>query len=299
MIKNREVAGHMVVDLPGGVFAMGSAGLHSVLGDCSPRLVRLDPFSAGVTHVTVEQFLDVVRRPDLEGLPGRVPVTSVSVAECRTYLERRNGNALSSCRLRFLTEAELECLARGPAVDVRKFMDERGLRGSRDFSEYLGCAGYSSHGLFPCLENFVPRLELGATLVAGPRSPGFSRLIDGAGPVFAWRSWATATGRPPTAEESWYFRSGPATASPHKRVNGYGLSDVTGNVLSWGADQYFRSHDLLPRVNPRRDDGDTFYEYVQRGGSWKFDDVLALHSAMRYSGHFINRYPSVGLRVGA
>jgi formylglycine-generating enzyme required for sulfatase activity len=282
-----------MVNLSGCVFAMGSAVTHGQFGDSPPRMVRVAPFAAGVTHVTEEQYYETVGRAGREGAPWTHPATCINVADCQEFLQRRNQGKGESRRLRFLTEAELEYIARGPVLDVRQLMAREGLRGAAALAAYLndenGCV----------LENFVSALELGATIVATSESAGFKELIDGASPVLAWRAWGTCSGYLNKAE-AWYDQRGTAPVSWTERGNGYGVSDAIGNVWSWGADRYTRdAYEILSQDNPYHEPQNGSDRIVLRGGSWYNGDPLRLRAAYRSDFQPDGRHGHLGLRVGA
>lgn len=292
--QTRLVNGIQMVDLPGGVFAMGSVVTDAQFADSRPRMVQVAPFAVGVTHVTEDQYRETVGRVGREGAPGNHPATYINVADSREFIQRRNQGKGESEQIGFLTEAELEYIARGPVIDVRQLMAKEGILGAAALAAYLK----TDDGYF--LENFVPALDLGATIVATPDSPGFKKLIDGASPVLAWRSWGTRSGRL-TPAEAWYDQRGTAPVSWIARVNGYGVSDAVGNTWSWGADCYKRNaYEILPQENPYNEPLDGSEVIILRGGSWLNDNPSLLRAAYRGGGRTPGgRCENAGLRVGA
>jgi formylglycine-generating enzyme required for sulfatase activity len=290
----RVVNGITMVDLPGGVFAMGSQATHGQFGNSQPRMVRVAPFAAGITHVTEDQYRETVGRAGREGAPGNHPATCINVADSHEFIQRRNQGKGENEQIGFLTEAELEYIARGPVLDVRQLMAREGIRGAAALAAYLkdGDKGYF-------LENFVSALDLGATIVATPESAGFKELIDGASPVLAWRAWGTCSGRLNQAE-AWYDRQGTAPVSLTERVNGYGVSDAIGNAWSWGADRYKQNaYEILPQDNPYNEPQNGSGTIVLRGGSWHINFPLSLRTASRNCLPPDYRFDDIGLRVGA
>lgn len=289
----RVVNGIPMVDLPGGVFAMGSAAAHAQFGGSQPHMVYVAPFAAGVTHVTEDQYHETVRHAGREGALGHHPVTCINVADSKEFLQIRNQGKGESEQIGFLTEAELEYIARGPAINIRELMAKEGIRGAAALAAYLK----AGDGYF--LENFVSALDLGATIVATPESTGFKELIDGASPVLAWRAWGTRSGRLNSAE-AWYNQEGTAPVMFTARVNGYGVSDAMGNVWSWGADRYEKNaYDILPQENPYNEPLDGSEGIVLRGGSWHSDDPRHISVAFRGRCTPGGRDAAIGLRVGA
>jgi formylglycine-generating enzyme required for sulfatase activity len=290
----RVVNGIPMVDLPGGVFAMGSQATHEKFGNSQPRMVRVEQFAAGVTHVTEGQYSETVGRAGREGAPGNHPATYINIADCKEFLQKRNQGKGESEQIGFLTEAELEYIARGPVLDIRQLMARERIRGAAALAAYLK----GKNGSY--LENFVSTLDLGATIVATPTSAGFKELIDGASPVLAWRSWGTRSGRLNPAE-AWYDQRGTAPVSLTKRVNGYGVSDAIGNAWSWGADRYKQNaYEVLPQENPYNEPFNGSEIIVLRGGSWYSNHPLVLRAAFRRGVSApVFRYDGFGLRVGA
>jgi formylglycine-generating enzyme required for sulfatase activity len=291
--QTRVVNGIPMVDLPGGVFAMGSQATHVKFGNSQPHMVRLAPFSVGVTHVTEDQYRETVGRAGREGAPGNHPATYINVADGKEFLQKRNQGKGESEQLSFLTEAQLEYILRGPVIDVRQLMASEGILTAEALAVYLK----DENGYI--LENFVSALELGATIVATPESTGFKELIDGASPVLAWRAWGTRSGRL-NKGESWYGEKGTTPISLMERVNDYGISDASGNVFSWGADLYKKeAYKVLEQENPYNIRSlDNSARFLLRGGSW-LCGPLYLRAALRCYGHPGFRQSDFGLRVGA
>jgi formylglycine-generating enzyme required for sulfatase activity len=280
----------MMMNLPGGVFAMGSSVTHGQFGDSRPRMVRVAPFAAGMRHVSEDQYRETVGHAGRAGARGTHPASCLNVADCKEFLEIRNQRKGESEQIGFLTEAELEYIARGRAIDVRQLMASEGILGAEALADYL-----NANGCF--LENFVPALDLGATIIAQPTSAGFRELIDGDSSVFAWRAWGTRSGRF-DLKEAWCGRQGTAPLWFAERANTYGISDVIGNVWSWGADRYTQNaYGVLPQENPYNTPRDGSEKIVLRGGSWFSDNPLILRAAYRHSISPDERLDTVGLRV--
>jgi formylglycine-generating enzyme required for sulfatase activity len=290
----RVVNGIPMVDLPGGIFAMGSLAAHEQFGDNKPHMVRLARFAVGVTPVTEDQYCETVGCAGREGAPGNHPATYISVADSKRFLKMRNQGKGENEQIGFLTEAELEYSARGPVLDVRQLMERERIRGAAALAAYLkvGNNGYY-------LENFVESLDLSAEIVATPESPEFKELIDGDSPVLAWRSWGTRSGRLNSAE-AWYARQGTAPVSLTERVNDFGVSDASGNVCSWGADRYEKNaYENLPQDNPYNRPLIGSDTRVLRGGTWRCRNPLFLRAGGRGNYYPDARVDFIGLRVGS
>jgi len=96
-----------------------------------------------------------------------------------------------------------------------------------------------------------------------------------------------------TGDRDTWLEASPVGSFP---PNGYGLYDMTGNILEWCADWYNASYySISPRRNPTGPDSGSFR--VLRGGSWysSFPDLLRV--AYRYN--YYNPYrtnDSIGFR---
>jgi formylglycine-generating enzyme required for sulfatase activity len=274
-----------------------------IFGTHPPHMVQVSPVRVAITPVSEAQFKDVLGLQGNPESPADYPVTHASFYAFEEFMRKVNRDLKPEDHIGFLTEAEGEHAARGPAVDVRQFMEERGLRSSAQLTEHL-------RGNLYYLENFIgvdpfknPKeaLALGTNICTDIESEWFNKLINGTGPVFAWYAFATLSGRL-TKEEAWYDENEPAPVSLTKRVNRFGLSDMVGNVLEWRGDIYDPNAYLqlspVDPVNLPRDDKDD-RPRVLRGGSY-YNYEVGFRAAPRYSGlHPDDFGDNFGCRVGA
>jgi formylglycine-generating enzyme required for sulfatase activity len=283
----REVAGHKMVDLPGGFSVMGSKHYD----DAEPHVVQLSPFSVALTAVTEGRFYEVTGRSGRQNAPASHPVTHVSWIDGVEYIERCNREY--GTQIGYLTEAEWEYAARGPAVDVRQLMETKGMTPTQ-FLEWIHQE--------ECLENFVTQLQVGTKIYNDFSGDEFKQLIYGKQPLWAYHVFGPVTGSL-NQDEVWYSQKGtvPVSWGP---PNGFGLFGVIGGVWEWCADLYkegFYKENRDPKTDARENPINLTEgkRRVVRGGSWYDNDPVFLRAACRGSYVPDYRYYYVGFRVAA
>lgn len=255
----RELAGHKLTDLPGGLFVMG---LSPPPEDATSRWVYLDPYSIGQTAVSEHQYRTAVGFAGVQEAPKAHPVTMVSYKNALEYLEARGSS------LRLPTEAERENAARGPAVNMQQVMEEETGRFTlADFADF-------AEGRF---ENFVFGI-LGQILRNPAENQLFRKLIERGMPFYGWRVYGTPSGRL-NHDEAWYDQSGTTTVE-WGPANAYGLKGMTGGVWEWVQDWYAEKVKTSDLWNPTGPDIGACR--VLRGGSWFNDLPLGLRAAACY-----------------
>lgn len=258
----RVVAGHTMVDLPGGWFVQGSAKY----ADATPRRVRLSPFSVGVTAVSEAQFRAVMGTDGQHGgnpaSTAEMPATCVSWDQAVAYCVAVN--AAQGSQLGLLTEAEGEYAGRGPVVDLHAVIQAEGIPSS-DFARFVD----------ERYENFV------RVLGSGDSAFGTSHILTDANdcvwpreswndlPLYAWCMYAPAGKL--DKQTAWYDR-GTLPAAEWGPANGFGLKLVTGGVWEWRADTYRSdAYQTTPIEDPvHLTTGRAFRSL--RGGSYRDDD---------------------------
>lgn len=300
----REVAGRSMRLLSGGVFPQGGEVTHRQFGNTPPRMARIvvpggQLLGVAIMPETEDQYRTVRGRPGREDAPGNHPVTCVSWRGFMDYL--RQVNAESKEQLGLLTEAEWEYAARGEPEDVRRFMEEEGIKNANQLIEHLKANHYY-------LENFInvdpvknpaEALALGVNICTDIHSERFKKLIDGTGQVFGWYAFATLSGRL-APEEAVYNQRGTIPVSPDKRLNRFGISDMTGHVYECTGDVYdSQAYTKLPAENPvtppKNEEDDS--PRVVRGGFW-YSNEDRLRVANR-NNHPDNDNNNLGARVAS
>jgi formylglycine-generating enzyme required for sulfatase activity len=271
----RVVAGHEMVDLPGGWFVMGS----SVFEDAPPRWVGLDRYSIATTTTSEGQHCETRRKSEIQEAPINHPVTMVSYDDALHYVAMRSGE------LTLPTAAQWESVARGPAVKMQEVMEEEtGRFTPQDFIDF-------AEGRF---ENFV--FGPGGQIFANPaENQLFQSMVERGRPFFGWRVYGTPSGRL-TPDEAWYEQEGTAPVD-WGPPNAYGLKGMTGGVGEWVKGWHAREVNMLDVWNPT---GPVEGEYrAIRGASWSHYDPHMLRAAYNTYGPLGFRANNVGFRVGA
>lgn len=245
----RELAGHQLTDLPGGLFVMGS----SQFDDATPRWVYLDPYSVGQTAVSEAQY----------DTGSDHPATMVSYNSALEYLAARGSG------LRLPTEAQWENAARGPAVNMQETMEEgAGRFSSADFIDF-------ARGRF---ENFVFAASFTERIFTNPAEDQlFRKLMERGMPFYGWRVYGTPSGRL-NHDEAWYDQGG-TTSVEWGPANAYGLKGMTGGMWEWVQDWYAEKVSVSDLWNPTGSDRGDYR--ALRGGSWDGNDEDYLLAAYR------------------
>lgn len=256
---------------PGGPVVIGS----SAFSDATPQWVDLQPFMAGRTTVTEEQWCAVMGGPaENPGFPKR----QISWHDSRRFFEIFN--VRYSEQFGFLTEPEWEALARGPAVNLRELMKTESVNAD-NFADWV-------NGRF---ENFVTALKMGATIYTDPACQEFQNVLRATGNLFGWRVFATPSG---AKEDIWIAKAwerGPLPA--HSGTpNAHGAFHMSGGVLEWVADVYNTILDAHSPVSL-----DASGARVMRGGYW-YNTASYARTAYRHYEFSANRRNRFGLRVG-
>lgn len=289
----RVVAGHAMVDLPGGWFVQGSAKYGPDQTRTPPYWTRLLPFSAAVSPVSEAQYRSVIGADDVRGgnpkSAPELPVTRVSWEQAVAYC--RAVNAAHGTQIGLLSEAQWEYTGRGPAVDLRAVVAANGIApsGFADFVEER-------------FENFVTAFEPGARIFMDPQDEELQRLLQTSAPLYAWCVYAPAG--PLTKETSWHDRQRLPSAN-WGPANGFGARLMTGGVWEWCANTY--SPHATYRTSyveaPICLTSDPRSARSMRGGSChvpNYDgNLYYLRLASRIPGHPRGMGENLGFRVGA
>lgn len=271
-----NVQGHNLIELPGGPFVMGSNDSKDS-DNATAKWVNVDPVAIGQTSVTERQWHAVMGGQAEQPNHPKVAVSWRDAAQFLMQFNQSYGEELG-----FLREHEWEYGARGPAVNIRDVMEEEGV-GVSDFIDWASDR----------FENFVDVLEMGARIHIDPKSEAFQSLLKSAGPIFAWRAYATLTGKG-SADEVW---SGQALEFGVKEAfwgpgNGFGAKNMSGNHWEWVADICHDVFSIGNSISPESN-----YPRVLRGGSW-YSRTKYARSAYRYYFNPDSRGDLVGFRVG-
>lgn len=273
--KPTLIDGQPFVQVPGGDFVMG----HGRLEGHQPHWEKVDSFRVAVTPTTVRDYHHVTGNVAPLSFKDH-PMTDVSWREFNEFMKAKNGRiANSKDYVGFGTAAEWEFAALGPALNIRDLMAANGVKSANGLRAFL------KEG-FICLQNFVAgekdgKLIFGADILSDAETnPGaFQKLIESSAEIYAWRSFATLDG---SLDGVYSNNQSPTEVSLNKRINGYGISDMTGNVWEFTGDENDNS------IEPR-------------GPAWAADDgISTMITSVRsvpYSGD--SSHPLIGARLFA
>jgi len=241
------IAGHEMVEIPGGHFVMESGWF----GNSNPSWVSLSPYLMAETATTWSQYHEVIGRTRRGNHWRNHPVTVVTYDRAMDYLERRGG------RLTLPTYAQWENAARGPAVNIAELMEsETGRFTPADVVDFI-------EGRF---ENLV--FKVLGQIYTDPRSEKFQKLIKRGRPFFGWRVYGTPSGR--LSHESAWFEQKQTTLVNWGPKNAYGLYNMTGNVNEWILGRYSRDEYLPSGMDPEAPTEGEFR--LCRGGDYHADN---------------------------
>jgi len=305
-----------IVNLPGGVFVRGASDMEDNL----PTWREVSPFSVSLSHVTEQEFLEVMdkssehksllqeirdayqSRWNLPLQPSAHPMTCVSWRDANVFCEilSKSMEPRGLGILSLLTDDQAEYAIRGPAVDLREQMEIEEI-GIDDFGDWATDR----------FENFVTRLEMGAQILRDPNWEVLRKILEGNQELYAWRMYGTPNGLlfekkadGTIVKNAWYGEYGEGKKNRTREVerilgdgdpqgtviandlinsgevHPFGQADASGNVWSWCDDEVEIFRSL-------------------RGGSWGSDGSIYLRTAFRNVNHPDVRDNNVGFRVAA
>ncbi len=262
-----NVFGHDLVEIPGGMFVMGSLDVPNA----EPRWVSVDRFFMGRTLVSREQH------DETHDTTKDLPWNEVSWFDGKKYLEE------SGHGLRLPTFPEWQCAARGPAVEMHAAMEQDSRFGAfrpQDFVEFA----------YARFENFVFGVK--AHIVQDPKADPFQRLIRGAELFYGWRVHGTDSGML-THENAWYEKAQPTDVN-WGPDSAYGFKQMAGQLLQWTGDKYYedayyRERGMTPPATP--------HYMLQCGGFFSMPRFIFARAAYRLACDPSGDFKSHGLRV--
>lgn len=270
------VAGHEVAAIPGGFSVIGSTAFENA----PPHWVYVSPFRIGTTVVNCKQYQAIMGMA-IKIEAGDCPVVTTCHTSILTYLEGRGGGLVLPY------EAQWECAGRGPAVNIRKLMEEEGVPITPD-------------GIATFIDGRFENLVFGVLglILNDPRDGAFRRLVREGWPFWGWRVYATPSGRL-TREDVCFDRSeGDELNANWGPANSYGLKGMTGLVWEVMADRFSANAYLFGGINPTGPENGEYH--VIRGGAYNVRDPRILRLGGRSYGYPEDRWDSyAGFRVAA
>lgn len=299
----------MVVSLPGGVFAMGSQPVHEANQDAPPHMVRVGPVNVAILLATHGEFGEVMWDRWLRQGPRVAHPVRCTFQAAEEFIRRVNmklADEDKEDRVSLLTEVEWEYMARGPALDIRQYMKNHSLDTVSDLRDHVQREKILIENVIPVDPMAYPAvaLALGRDICADALHPQFNALWNGPTDLYGWFGNPTLSGKSilderTTLEDQLQFRDR-LPVSLTERVNGYGISDVEGNVPEWVADIYDRDTYLdLPPEDPFNApfrEGEYRRRVIRSG--YFYDARITHTAACRLNGYFpFHPDYAAGLRV--
>jgi hypothetical protein len=190
--RRTTFAGHEMVGIPGGWYVRG----HGRYGP-PEGWVKVPPFFIGRDLVSRDLFLDLARiRPEVE--TPREPLWEAVKGEPVTNISLRHAEAFARAlkeetgmNFRLPSREEWEIAARGPAICLNRLMEEEeGRFRPGDLPDFV-------RGRF---QNFF--FELGGEIFSEPGKDVLKALSRQGRDLYAYRVYATPSGREPRAREA-------------------------------------------------------------------------------------------------
>ncbi len=220
------VDGQEFVEIPGGLTVTGSVRPDDSVdpdvgpGDRTPEWHNLEPFAIATKAVDRSLYLMVMGYPDNGRSPGNHPMTRISWPCVQKYLDRVGD------RFNLPTEDQIETAMRGPALDMRRVMEEESGRFSAaDFVDFARDR----------FENFVFGRNLSERIYTDPTDRSF-RQRTREQPFYGWRVRSTISGLL-THDDVWYGQ-GTTTSVGWGPKGPFGTYNLNGNTWEWVLDPY-------------------------------------------------------------
>ena len=249
----------------------GSIG-HSTEKDNSPRFVNLTAYWISEIEVTQELWQEVMgnnpsgfkgsKNPPAAGeVQMKRPVEMVTwyecIAFCNELTKKTNSGASTACV--YYTDAAFTAVYTKDDADAQK----------------LPYADWSKKGF-----RLPTEAEWEWAAKAGKDDAWAGTIILSELKDYAWLSDTGANKKTHEVKK--------------KKPNGYGLYDMTGNVIEWCWDWYWSNMESYDKQDPTGKE--TGIERVRRGGSW-FQDASEATRMIRFSDKPNSKYDNIGFRI--